>query len=84
LTADLFFTLCDNSSVSLSQDKTQKLIENTCTRKAVSIIALTCSSSRSSKLPFLTYHSKLENVAVFFVFVPLVCSKSELVKNFQL
>ena len=58
--------------------------ENACVRKAVSIVALTCSGSRSSKLPFLAYRSKLENVAVFFVFVPLLCTKSELVENLQL
>ncbi len=58
--------------------------ENACARKAASVIASTCSGSRSSKLPFLPHRSKLENVAVFFVFVPLVHSKSELVENFQL
>ncbi len=58
--------------------------ENACAHKAASIIAPTRSGSRSSKLPFLTYRSKLENVAVFFVSVPLLCSKSELVENFQL
>ncbi len=57
--------------------------ENTCARKAASIVA-SCSGSRLSKLLFLAYQSKLENVAVLFVFVPLVCSKAELVKNFQL
>jgi hypothetical protein len=58
--------------------------ENACTLKAASVISSMRSGSRSSKLPFLPYQSKLENVAVFFVFVPLVCSKSELVENFQL
>ncbi len=58
--------------------------ENACTRKAASIIASTRSGSRSSKLPFLPHRSKLENVAVFSDFVLLVCSKSELVENFQL
>ncbi len=58
--------------------------ENACVGKAASIVALTHSGSRSSKLLFLTYWSKLENTAVFFVFVPLLCTKSELVKNLQL
>jgi hypothetical protein len=58
--------------------------ENACARKAASVIALMRSGSRSSKMPFLPHWSKLENVAVFFVFVPLLCSKSELVENFQL
>ncbi len=58
--------------------------ENDCTCKAASVVALMRSGSRSSKLLFLPHRSKLENVAVFFVFVPLVCSKSELVENFQL
>jgi hypothetical protein len=57
--------------------------ENTCASKAASIVA-SRSGSRSSKLLFLAYQSKLENVAVFFVFVLLVCSKAELVENFQL
>jgi hypothetical protein len=42
--------------------------ENTCACKAASIVALALSGSRSSKLPFLAYHSKLENVAVSFIF----------------
>ncbi len=58
--------------------------ENACVRKAASVVALTRCGSRSSKLPFLAYRSKLENVAVSFVLVPLLCNKSELVENFQL
>jgi hypothetical protein len=57
--------------------------ENACARKAASVVAPTRSGSRSSKLLFLAYRSELENVAVSFVFVPLLCSKSELVRNFQ-
>jgi hypothetical protein len=53
--------------------------ENICAHKAVSVVASTLSGSRSRELPFLLYHSKLENVAVSFVFESLVCNKSELV-----
>jgi len=53
--------------------------ENVCAHIAASIVALTLSGSRSCKLPFLLYQSKLENVAVSFVFESLVCNKSELV-----
>ena len=42
--------------------------ENTCVCKAASVAASMRSGSRSSKLPFLPYQSKLENVAVFFCF----------------
>jgi len=58
--------------------------ENACAQKAASVIAPTYSGSRSLKLPFLAYWSKLENVTVFFVSVLLLCSKSELVENLQL
>ncbi len=58
--------------------------ENACTRKAASVVELVLSVSRSWELPFLPYRYKLENVAVSFVFELLVCSKSELVQNFQL
>ncbi len=57
--------------------------EDACTRKAASIVASTHSGSRLSKLPFLAYGSKLENVALFIVFILVVCSKSELVKNLR-
>ena len=40
--------------------------ENACACKAASVAASMRSGSRSSKLPFLPYQSKLENVAVFF------------------
>jgi hypothetical protein len=46
--------------------------ENACTRKAVSVVVSTRSGSRLSKLLFIPHRSKLENVAVFFVFEPLV------------
>ncbi len=58
--------------------------ENACEHKAASVVVSMRSGSRLSKLLFLPYWSKLENVAVFFAFEPLVCSKSELVENFQL
>jgi hypothetical protein len=53
--------------------------ENVCAHIAVSVIMSTLSGSRSRKLLFLLYQSKLENVAASFVFESLVCNKSELV-----
>ncbi len=71
-------TQCDNGSISLSQDGMQKLSaakwKCLCVQSS-EVIALMCSGSRSSKLLFLAYRSKLENVAVFFVFVPLFCKQ---------
>jgi hypothetical protein len=64
--------------------KTASPSENACASKAASIIVSMHSGSRLSKLLFLPYLSKLENVAVSFVFELLVCNKSELVENFQL
>jgi hypothetical protein len=84
LLAKLFVIMAVFLSVETERRSLVSPSENACSCKAASVIASTCSGSRSLKLLFLPRQSKLENVAVFFVFVPLVCSKSELVENFQL
>ncbi len=49
-----------------------------CACKAASVIALTCSGSRSSELPFIKCCS------ILCLLYMLLCNKSELVKNCQL